>query len=716
MVRHYVKKNTQVPSYSNETLLLALQEIKSGRITLYKASKLYDIPYPTLYTRVKGLRGKICKNKGRPQQLPIEEETKLANGIKTLEKWGFGLSRKEVLELVGKYVSANNLQTCFKDGVPGEDWFLGFKRRYTLSLKIPQNVEYARTKAMDPFQIYGYFELLKNTLRNLDLLEKPERVWNLDETSLSIDPRKSKVVGQVGKPSSRTISTPGKENTTMLAMCNAAGGKAPLLIVFKGLNIYDKWMASDDSAFAGITYAASKKGWMETEIFKNYFMNTILSSIGTKRPVLIIYDGHSTHIDQSIIETAIKENITILKLPPHSSHLLQPLDLSVFKSFKGTWDDKLIKWQRQNLGRKLPKKLISEFVCQTWKSVHPEVISNGFKKAGIYPFSADVIPETAFSRSSLERWNEHIRKQKNTPDQVVSPRNNDLSHEQQGGSFATLDDEDNQNTNSEEILSLIPTNSSKSPDNLHPIRIFTSNQKSTVTLNNSQIAGCSTAAHKSVSLPGLLSDQSRPSVSFEDLLLKTVTQKPEPQKEKKKRVATGSEVLTSQQVLQRLRENEEAAKLKCKKKPNPKKSSKPKAPKQPRKTIPNLSSSDEESGKSPDFQESDEDEIFLNELRNSGPDEDPAILSPDIEINSWVLVKYSTKKSVYHYVGQITGKIDDGWSVKFLKYTKNKFIWPDKINDDVVETEDILKILPIPTRGRRGCLEFGIQFQGYNLQ
>jgi hypothetical protein len=235
-------------------------------------------------------------------------------------------------------------------------------------------------------------------------------------------------------------------------------------------------------------------------------------------------------------------------------------------------------------------------------------------------------------------------------------------------------------------------------------------------LNNSQIAGCSTAAHKSVSLPGLLSDQSRPSVSFEDLLLKTVTQKPEPQKEKKKRVATGSKVLTSQQVLQRLRENEEAAKLKCKKKPNPKKSSKPKAPKQPRKTIPNLSSSDEESGKSPDFQESDEDEIFLNELRNSGPDEDPAILSPNIEINSWVLVKYSTKKSVYHYVGQITGKIDDGWSVKFLKYTKNKFIWPDKIDDDVVETEDILKILPIPTRGRRGCLEFGIQFQGYNLQ
>jgi hypothetical protein len=90
------------------------------------------------------------------------------------------------------------LQTCFKDGVPGEDWFLGFKRRYTLSLKIPQNVEYARKKAMDPFQIYGYFELLKNTLRNLDLLEKPERVWNLDETSLSMIREKAKLLVKLG--------------------------------------------------------------------------------------------------------------------------------------------------------------------------------------------------------------------------------------------------------------------------------------------------------------------------------------------------------------------------------------------------------------------------------------------------------------------------------------------------------------------------------------
>jgi hypothetical protein len=59
-----------------------------------------------------------------------------------MEKWGFGLSRKEILQLVGECVNANKLKTQFKKGIPGEDWFLNFKLRHNLSIKIPQSVEY----------------------------------------------------------------------------------------------------------------------------------------------------------------------------------------------------------------------------------------------------------------------------------------------------------------------------------------------------------------------------------------------------------------------------------------------------------------------------------------------------------------------------------------------------------------------------------------------
>lgn len=80
---------------------------------------------------------------------------------------------------------------------------------------------------------------------------------------------------------------------------------------------------------------------------------------GEEIPVLVIYDGHSTHVDWKVLQLAEENNVTILKLPPH---LLQPLDLSVFKSFKTAWDTKLLIWQRKNRGKKIPKRIFSKLV------------------------------------------------------------------------------------------------------------------------------------------------------------------------------------------------------------------------------------------------------------------------------------------------------------------------------------------------------------------
>ncbi|CAG4927882.1 unnamed protein product [Colias eurytheme] len=113
-------------------------------------------------------------------------------------------ARKEII--VGQYVNVNKIETPFKGGIPGEDWFLNFKKRHHLSIRKPEPLEYARKKAAtDPFIIYGYFDLLKKVLTELNLEDKPKQIWNLDESSLSIDPSKSRIVGERGESSSRVI-------------------------------------------------------------------------------------------------------------------------------------------------------------------------------------------------------------------------------------------------------------------------------------------------------------------------------------------------------------------------------------------------------------------------------------------------------------------------------------------------------------------------------
>lgn len=68
-----------------------------------------------------------------------------------MEVRGWGLSRKESFEVKSHYVKSNNIETPIKDGVPGEDWFLGFKN---VTGYLPKSLELARKKATDPFIIF----------------------------------------------------------------------------------------------------------------------------------------------------------------------------------------------------------------------------------------------------------------------------------------------------------------------------------------------------------------------------------------------------------------------------------------------------------------------------------------------------------------------------------------------------------------------------------
>lgn len=175
MVRNYIRKSHRVYGYSQETLQTAISNVNSGLMTIYRASLVYNIPKNTLSDHVKGRRVQKSSSYGRTDLTP-EIEKSLVECIRCLEKWGFGLTRKEIVQLVADYVRINNIKTQFKNGIPGKHWFLNFKRRHNLSIKIPQSVEFARKKNIDPFVIYQYFDLLEKTVKELELENKPSQI------------------------------------------------------------------------------------------------------------------------------------------------------------------------------------------------------------------------------------------------------------------------------------------------------------------------------------------------------------------------------------------------------------------------------------------------------------------------------------------------------------------------------------------------------------
>ena len=126
----------------------------------------------------------------------------------------------------------------------------------------------------------------------------------------------------------------------MLATVNADGRVLPPLIIYAGKNLQSTWQGHKD--LPGTMYSVSDSGWVTSEVFFSWFEQFCV--VVKERPLLLIYDGHKTHLSIEVVKKAIKEKITLLKLPPHCTDLLQPLDKCCFGPLKRMWEGKLNAW------------------------------------------------------------------------------------------------------------------------------------------------------------------------------------------------------------------------------------------------------------------------------------------------------------------------------------------------------------------------------------
>jgi hypothetical protein len=96
----------------------------------------------------------------------------------------------------------------------------------------------------------------------------------------------------------------------------------------------------------GSTYVCHISGWIQTDIFTQWFRQFISVAKPTiGDPVLLILDGHNSHTTNlEVIKRARENNVSILCLPPHSSRKMQPLDLAFMKPLKTYYSQDIESW------------------------------------------------------------------------------------------------------------------------------------------------------------------------------------------------------------------------------------------------------------------------------------------------------------------------------------------------------------------------------------
>ena len=113
-------------------------------------------------------------------------------------------------------------------------------------------------------------------------------------------------------------------------------------------------------------------------------------------------DGHVSHMSIDLIKLARSNGVHILCLPSHTTHVLQPLDVGVFKSFKSHFSKACSKYLAANPGRVTTSNKLASLVAEAWPQSHtPLNVMSGFKKSGIFPLNPSEVTDRQLATSKL---------------------------------------------------------------------------------------------------------------------------------------------------------------------------------------------------------------------------------------------------------------------------------------------------------------------------
>jgi len=457
---------------------------------------------------------------------------------------------------------------------------------------------------------------------------------------------------------------------------------------------------------------------MTCEIFQDWFLK--FCEVVKQRPLLVVLDGHISHLNTSTIRKAMEENIVLLKLPPHTTDLLQPLDRNCFGPLKLKWNEALIDWQR-TYKRKLTKAEFCNLLCSIWeKGLTKNNVVSGFISTGIFPCNREKYPKARLDTEKLKRYQSNL-----TDNPLEHPYNIDDNSEDQENVQQT---EHTNEFNVKNNVANIPKNDKAFPSNTDEQTKLT--EENVLDLDSIEVdatahkkpeAGCSRINTQITQSSSLNVSGESPKISFQDILLSrcanSTTASPAP---KRKKIDMTSCVLTDEEYVSKIKAKEEiqnqkeltSLKKKYKKDITKKKKQKIMAKSKGKQKKIEYSSESSSESQSSDYSVQDtdddcdpfsDDELDQYHQQNSAAQQNKEESSEEsYTVGEFVTVKYMGGKNnqkMYKYVSIIQKRIEDTeFEVMTLKSVDDSKTTFKTVESDVniVRCNDIIEKLPLP--------------------
>jgi len=399
MPRKYIKKKER--TYTTEQLIEAVRLLKEKKLSFRQAEKKFSIPRGTLCDQFK--KGIITEPKqGAKPVFNSSQEKELENYILECSRVFYGLTIPQIRKIAYDFAAVNNIKNNFnkENKMAGMDWYYSFMNRHpNISLRRPEATSLNRVTAFNKEETKKFFSNLQELM--LKHKFRPISIYNVDETGISNVQRNSKILALKGqKQVGKCTSAERGSTTTVINAFNAAGNYVPPFFIFKRKRMNPQLI---NGANSDMVASISNSGWITEELFVSWlhhFKDFIKPSVDS--PVLLILDNHESHISLKAYDFCRQNNIHLLTLPPHTSHRMQPLDLTFYGPLKNAYNKECESYMMNHPGQRITVfEIVSLFTKAFNRTANIEKAANGFRSAGIYPFDADKFDELFIESTQL---------------------------------------------------------------------------------------------------------------------------------------------------------------------------------------------------------------------------------------------------------------------------------------------------------------------------
>jgi len=209
-----------------------------------------------------------------------------------------------------------------------------------------------------------------------------------------------KVIDIVQKPrlnGKLFVSQPGnRELATIVEGISGDGSALEPMIIYKAKDFRQEWFKDLPNVPESILFGKSPNGWTDERIALRWLesnfgpSSTTARKAGTRNRILL-FDGHNSHVNINFLEYCVKNRVIPICLPPHTSHRLQPLDVSVFSPYKQAYRRELrSRFENHEVG--VSKRNFYQIVSfARTQALTEHNIRSGFWYAGIIPSDGEII-------------------------------------------------------------------------------------------------------------------------------------------------------------------------------------------------------------------------------------------------------------------------------------------------------------------------------------